>query len=280
MPAIETRWMTLSSGVRLELAERGSGLPILFLHGFTDSWRSFESVMRRMPEGYRCLALTQRGHGDSSRPQGGYGIDGFAADAAEVIDKLGLQEVAVVGHSMGSLVARGLALFRPDRVSHLVLVGSGVRFDRAVAELTAATHDLVDPVPWDFVHEFQRSTIHRPLPAGQLETFVSESMKLPARVWRSALAGIAADFTAIRLGEIRTPTLLVWGEHDAIASAAEQERLLAEIPDCSLLTYEGIGHCPNWEVPDRFVRDLTEFLAPTRSAVAAADAPLQRSTAE
>ena len=68
------RSVTLSSGITLQYAERGqtSGVPVVFLHGVTDSWRSFEPVLDRLPGTVRALAMTQRGHGDSSKPDNGY----------------------------------------------------------------------------------------------------------------------------------------------------------------------------------------------------------------
>ena len=74
--------VTLSSGVTLQYADRGraSGMPLLFLHGATDSWRSFEPVLDRLPGTLRGLAITQRGHGHSSKPENGYCYVNFADD--------------------------------------------------------------------------------------------------------------------------------------------------------------------------------------------------------
>ena len=74
---------------------------------------------------------------------------------------------------------------------------------------------------------------------------------------------MAFDDTAA-LTRISAPTLLVWGAHDGLFDRAEQDRLLAAIPDARLLTYPDAGHCPNWERPERLVNDIVAFLAGQR----------------
>src|SRR5262249_54580617 len=125
-------------GRTLHYVECGAGRPIVMLHGYTDSWHSFRLVLPLLGAHGRCLALDQRGHGASAYDGGDFSMDGFAADAAGLIDRLGLGPAAVVGHSMGSLVARKLALARPDLVERLVLVGAPLRVDNAgVREIQA-----------------------------------------------------------------------------------------------------------------------------------------------
>jgi pimeloyl-ACP methyl ester carboxylesterase len=163
---------------------------------------------------------------------------------------------------MGSLVAQQLALDRPERVARLVLVGGApqVRSD-AATELAREVEGLADPVPEEFVRGFQLSTLHRPIPAPVLERAIAESRKLPARVWRALMRGILAFDVRERLREIGCPTLLVWGAHDVIFGRAEQEELLAGIRGAALRVYEDSGHAPHWEEPERFARDLADFVA-------------------
>jgi pimeloyl-ACP methyl ester carboxylesterase len=116
----------LPNQVRLPYAEQGdpSGLPVLLLHGFADSWRSFELVLPHLPESLRAFALTMRGHGDASRPATGYGVRDFAADVAHFQDAIRLRAAVIVGHSMGSGVALRFAIDHPERTMGLVLVGA------------------------------------------------------------------------------------------------------------------------------------------------------------
>src|SRR5262244_1089975 len=117
------RSIALPSGVRLSYVEQGnpSGIPVLFLHGVTDSWHSFEPVLPHLPTSLHAFALSQRGHGDADRPVTGYYPQGFAADLAAFIDALSLGPAVIVGHSMGSYIAQRFALDYPDRTLGLVL---------------------------------------------------------------------------------------------------------------------------------------------------------------
>lgn len=117
--------ISLPTGVTLEYAERGSarpGVPVLFLHGVTDSWRSFESVFPELPPDIHAYALSQRGHGDSSRPAAGYRYQDMADDLRAFMDAIQVPAAMVVGHSMGSLVAQRFVIDNPTRTAGLVLM--------------------------------------------------------------------------------------------------------------------------------------------------------------
>lgn len=94
----------LPTGVTLQYIEQGSpsGVPVLLLHGISDSWHSFELVLSHLPESIHAFALTQRGHGDSSRPETAYRYRDFTADMAAFIDAHNIEAAVVVGHSMAA----------------------------------------------------------------------------------------------------------------------------------------------------------------------------------
>jgi pimeloyl-ACP methyl ester carboxylesterase len=262
MPAIERHRARLTAGLELEYAERGSGPALVFLHGYSDAWYSFDRIMRALPRDVRALALTLRGHGDSDRPASGYRIEDFAADVVAFMDAIEVERAILVGHSMSSLVAQAVACAQPHRVSHLVLIGSATTFDNpAVRDLEQAIRELRDPVPRAFVEEFQASTVHRPIPGDVLAAIVDESLKLPASVWRDALAGILAYRPGRRLASLALPTLIAWGDRDAFCARAEQDRLHETIPSSRLTIYEDTGHAPQWEQPQRFADDLVAFVS-------------------
>lgn len=253
----------LKTGVRLRYAEQGgsSGHPIIMLHGYTDSWFSFSRVLPLIDSKYRVLVLDQRGHGDSERPAFGYAMSQFAADVLAFMDALGLKQATIVGHSMGSFVAQRVAATAPERVTQLVLVGSGTTpRNGSVLELQRGVNSLTDPVSKEFVREFQESTVSRPVPATFMDQVVAESLKVPARVWREAIDGMLAKDTIVDLSNIKVPTLIVWGEHETIFTRAEQDLLVAGIDTAQLKVYEKTGHSAHWEQPDQFAKDLESFL--------------------
>jgi pimeloyl-ACP methyl ester carboxylesterase len=258
--------VTLPNQVTLPYVEQGdpAGLPVLLLHGITDSWYSFEGVLPYLPTSLHAFALSQRGHGDATRPVTGYCPQDFAADLAAFMDALRLGPAVVVGHSMGSCIAQRFALDYPDRTLGLVLMGScaTVRGNPVATELwNAVVSTLTDPIDAGFVREFQQSTLARPVPPARLDTVVQESLKVPARVWRAALAALLETDFAAELGDITAPTLIVWGDQDVFFLRREQEALTAAIPGAQLVVYPGAGHGFHWEEPARFAADLAAFAA-------------------
>jgi pimeloyl-ACP methyl ester carboxylesterase len=256
----------LSTGVRLNYAQQGdsSGHPIIFLHGYTDSWFSFSPVLAHVASTYNAYALDQRGHGDSDRPVEGYSMLDLSADVVAFMDAMGIGRATVVGHSMGSLVAQQLALTAPQRLARLILIGSGTCLrSEALIELKQAVDMLEDPVPKEFARDFQASTIYHPVPDDFLEQVIAESLKLPARVWRAALEGqLAVDYTG-QLSHLQIPTLIMRGDNDTIFTRAAQNSLESGIANPVLKVYEETGHALHWERPEEFARDFEEFITNT-----------------
>jgi non-heme chloroperoxidase len=255
----------LATGVRLEYSEHGDpdGVPVLLLHGATDSRRSWDPVLPYLPRSILAIALSQRGHGNSEqRPGAGYRIEDMADDAAALMDALELGPAIVVGHSMGGWVAQQLAIEYPERVRGVLLEAAfgSARENADVADFVEELASLTE-IPVELARDFQASTIANPLAPGWLDTVVAESMKLPAWLWSELFAGFLETDLIARLGSIEAPTLLVWGDRDEYISRADQDRLLAALPNSLLEVYEGVGHAVHWEVPQRFAAELIAFVA-------------------
>ena len=127
---------------------------------------------------------------------------------------------------------------------------------------------LEDPISPEFVRKFQESTIHHPVSEEFLSTALYETLKVPARIWRGYMEGVllAVDDTT-RLAEIEAPTLILWGERDAILGREQQEWRSRAIPNATLKVYPDTGHAVAWERPEWIVRDLEMFIEGTRPAV-------------
>jgi len=255
----------LPNRVRLPYVEHGDplGVPVLFLHAIADSWRSFEPVLSHLPESIHTFALTQRGHGDASRPASGYRVHDFAADLEAFMDALHLEAAVVVGGSSGGFIARRFAIDNPERTLGLVLLGSpaSLRNKPGVLEMWDSTiSKLTDPISPDLVREFAEGTLTRTVPQAFLETIVRENLKAPARVWKDTFKGLLEDDSLAELDKIKVPTLIVWGDQDAILPRSDQESLAAAITGSRLLVYPGAGHAFYWEEPGRVASDLTAFI--------------------
>lgn len=263
----------LANGLALDVRESGSphGRPLILLHGVTDSALSMAPFMAELDPSIRAIAVTVRGHGDSDKPAA-YGFGDFVGDLVQLLDRLGLTQAAVLGHSMGSMIAQRLAMARPDRVSALVLVGAmpGLKGNVPAREFyDTAVADLADPVDPALAQAFQESTLAHPVPADFLRLVVSESVKVPARVWRACFDTMLPEDLEPDLKRIACPTLLVWGDQDGFALRDDQERLRRGIAGAVLETLAGHGHAPHWEAPARVARRASRFLLDQAAAASA-----------
>lgn len=262
--SIQRKTVRLANGLTTHYAEHGDpeGIPVLLIHGYSDSAFSYEPILARLPSGLRAIAVSLRGHGDTDRPPTGYGLRDFSNDLALFADALGLDSVVVVGHSMGSAVAQYFVIEHPERVRALVLIGSfaSLRGNATVEEMRGPVASLVDPVDADFVRAFQESTIASSVPADFLESVIAEGLKLPARVWKDAFEGMLAYDIEERLATIKVPVLAVWGEKETIFIRRDWAALAAAMPDARIELYAGAGHAVHWELPDRFAGDLAGFI--------------------
>ncbi|HKQ99343.1 MAG TPA: alpha/beta fold hydrolase [Pyrinomonadaceae bacterium] len=262
-PSLRYADARLTTGVRLRYAEQGdaSGQPVIMLHGVTDSSVSFTPVLPLLSAKYHVYVLDLRGHGDSDRPASGYALTDFAADVLAFMDAKGLKRATIVGHSMGSFIAQVLAMRAPERVERLVLIGSAttMRNDN-MREMLRTLNALGDRVPESFAREFQDSTLYRPLPEEFMQRVVAESLKVPARVWKDTFAGFMANDYRSGLVKIKAPTLVLWGDRDAIFPRSEQDALVKVLPNAVLKVYPETGHALHWERPEQFAEDLKSFL--------------------
>lgn len=255
----------VGGGVTLPYVEQGNltGVPVIFLHGVSDSHQSWDLVRRYLPEELRAFAMTQRGHGDASKPRSTYDATELAEDIRQFMDAVGLESASFVGHSMGSFVAQRFAIDNPDKIDSLTLIGSFATCldNQGVIEFTAnEISNLIDPISEEFVREFQASTVSGNVDGEHFETAIGESLKVPSYVWKAACEGMIVRDHSDELPRIKAKTLLIWGDQDAYFDYTEQQRLLNGIQGAQLKIYTGIGHAPNWEDPERVAADVSAFV--------------------
>lgn len=260
----ELHAVTLATGIDMVYLEQGSprGIPVILVHGYTDSHRSFDRNVPLFPRRFHVFAIDQRGHGDSSKPACCYTQADFAADIPAFMDAVGLESASLVGHSMGSFIVQNVALDFPERVEQLVLIGSAptIAGNPGALELKAAVDTLSDPIDPEFVRGFQASTFFRAIPASFLDTSVAESLKVPASIWRQALDGLLAEDHSAALARVASPTAILFGDQDIFVTAADQAALDASIPDSTLIAYTDTGHGTHVERPRRVTRDIRQFI--------------------
>lgn len=158
----------VATGPLLHYAEQGDtgGEALLFIHGWPDSWFSFSRVLPLLPTAYHAYAIDLRGFGDSERSADGYTIDQFAADVVAFMDAVGIARATLIGHSMGTFIARRVAQIRPKRVARLAFIGSSITaLNDVTLEVQEGIRPLADPLPLEFVREFQARRSTSPSPS-------------------------------------------------------------------------------------------------------------------
>lgn len=261
-PVVKT--IDLPGRVRLEYAEQGNadGVPVIFLHGITDSWHSFESVLANLPSSIHAFAVSQRGHGDSERPLQNYTPKDFAADIAEFIKQKNLDKVFIVGHSMGGVNAQQFVIDYPELAKGLVIIDSdpALKNNPGMPEFYQEVLKLEGAIDRKFMDDFQKATLADPIDSTYYNLLVDEGIKVPSSVFKAALEGLMqVDFTE-QLKQINAPAVIFWGNRDAFCTFKGQEILVNNIKNSRLIIYGNTGHALHWEEPKKFSEDLLNFI--------------------
>jgi pimeloyl-ACP methyl ester carboxylesterase len=257
--------VTLQSGLNLSYAQQGDArdVALVLLPGPTDSWRSYQPVLDRLPPSMHTVAVSLRGHGDSDKPEAGYRVEDYSLDVVRLLDALGIERAVLAGHSGSCLVARRVALDHPERVAGLVLEASPttLRGDAGLQEFVqSVVSGLEDPISEDVVRPFVIDTSSDNVMPEFLDQLIEEVLKVPARVWKQTFAALLDYDDVARLPRVGASTLLIWGELDALVSRGMQDQLVRQIPTVNLVVYSGVGHTPRWDDPTRFSSDVAAFV--------------------
>ncbi len=257
----------LRTGICMSYIDTGDrdGTPILLLHGYTDTSRSFQLVIEDLLEvnkNMRIIAPDLRGHGQSSMPDSDeckdmpekcFSPEKFAEDIVDLLDQLEIQTAHVVGHSMGSIIAQTLALTHSRRVSSMVLIGTFVSGNSCASIRDFLLGELVE-TDWRCVME-DRFNAEWPgdaysfLPlnmgdrvvnyvkenwvveAGAAREFLDaiwpETLRIPLGTWIGTIRGLNEVDTRQELKKLATPTLILWGMDDEITDPRDQEKVKA-----------------------------------------------------
>jgi pimeloyl-ACP methyl ester carboxylesterase len=261
-PVVKT--IDLPGRVKLEYAEQGKadGVPVIFLHGITDSWHSFESVLAHLPTSIHAFAISQRGHGDSERPMQNYTPKDFAADIAEFIKQKKLDRVFIVGHSMGGLNTLQFAIDYPELTKGIVIIDSDpvLKNNPGMPEFYQEVLKLEGAISRKFMDDFQRATLADPIDSAYFNLLVNEGIKVPSSVFKAAFEGLMHVDLAEQLKSINAPALIFWGNLDAFCVYKGQEIMVNNIRNSKLIVYGNTGHALHWEEPKKFAADLENFI--------------------
>ncbi len=256
----------MTDPVALHYEERGSGLPVVLLHGYPLDHTLWRAQMAALGDAYRVIAPDLRGHGASPAPEGEYRMDLLAADVAALLDRLGVERAVWVGHSMGGYVALAALRTMPERVAGLVLCASHPFADppdKAASRRASAAQALREgtaPLVSGMLPLLFR-------PGTNLETisahFIRSMMlRTPPQGVAGVLSGMAARPDAVdALRPLDPPKAILAGRDDQIVRLADLQALVAELPHVALHVIDGAGHLPMIEQPEATTAALRAFLA-------------------
>jgi len=255
--------VTLPNGVRMAYVELGDpkGEPLLLLHGYTDSSRSWSLVAPHLVR-YRLLIPDQRGHGASSAPECCYALSDFAYDARLFLDALGVRRAGVAGHSMGSMVAIELAARYPDRVSGIALLGStgltAARRGTWLFDNASALRAPLDPQS-AFMREWHPANQPTPVDRAFADAAMRDLLRTPLHVWHGVMHELEGVPIARHAPDVKAPVLILSGGADPLFPPEHHAALVAAFPAARSHVYAGLGHNFLWEQPADVGRRLSEF---------------------
>ncbi len=247
-------------GVEINWTESGSGHPVILIHGNFSSHLWYTEQLLDPPDGLRLIALDMPNFGESGDMPGEIDMHGYARYVIGFADALGLEEFAVVGHSLGGAVAQAVAVTVPERVTHMLLVASAAPGGHHTSdELLAVLATLKGN------REYLRAALATTIPSGLPDYFdamVDDGMKLrPEGFTGNAVALMSFDVSD-RTSNYTGPVLVIHGELDRphLSTPEGAAGIAAAYPNGRLEVFEGVGHTPQLEAPERFRDTLVSFI--------------------
>jgi 3-oxoadipate enol-lactonase len=246
----------------LYFTERGSGPPLLLVHGLMVTGEMFEPIIQRFATRLRVIVPDLRGHGRSRGLPPPYTATQLASDLARLLDHLGIDSTAVLGYSQGGAIAQQLVLDHPKRCDRLVLACT-YAFNMATARERLEGHLmplLVRALGMrrfaDFVVSQGTKQLGNERAAWLAHLMADQDSRLMVAAWRETMAFDSRR----RLAEIRCPTLVVAGSNDQAVPIHHAKMLHDGIPGSRLAVIDGADHALIWTHTAEFLRITDEFL--------------------
>lgn len=242
----------------------GDGPTILFLHGLGGTRTAWEPQLEELADEFRCVAWDMPGYGDSV-PVDPLTWETIADAAAAVLDTLAVQRTHVVGLSFGGQQALHLALRHPDRIDRLVLADTSARFGADGTDPETWMRKRLDPLdagvaPADMAAGVIDAVTADGFGGRERERAIATFARIPEAGLRAAVACLPTHDVEDRLGDIRSPTLVIVGEHDRETPLTYSRTLAAGIPTSELVVIPGAGHLTPAEAPQYFNETVRAFL--------------------
>ncbi len=253
--------------VELYYERNGDGVPVVFLHGVMMGSRFF-TEQRTLPEGYESVTLDFRGHGRSEKAETGHTLPTYAADLEAFLDDRNLEEIVLVGWSMGALVGwEYVDRFGTDRLDRFVVVEQQPAdleqdgYEHGVFDL-AELIDLMELAQTDhhaLADVFIDGMIHGEPKSAYERIMFDEISRVPPAIKSAILLDQSVRDYRDVLDAVDVPTLVCVGEDDALVDPAGVAYVADHTPDATIERFSASSHCPFLEEPEAFTDALVAF---------------------
>lgn len=245
-----------------------AGRTVMFVHGFGDSSASWMFMARLFRDAdYRILIPDLPGFGRSSRnPEADYGYAAQAGRLFQLLQTLRVGSVHLVGNSMGGGVVGEMALLRPQSVASLTLIDAAGVHTRATdldREVLKGSNFLIPKAAEDLPRLLDFAMAKRPVMSQPIIDYMAERAvadnALHSRIFYQVLMP-DVGFLTLALGDIKAPTLVIWGEKDRLLHVENGKVFQRYIPDARLVVLPGVGHMPMAEAPEETGAAILRFI--------------------
>jgi pimeloyl-ACP methyl ester carboxylesterase len=280
--------------LRLHAVIGGEGPPLLLVHGWPETWYAWRMVMPALAQDFQVVAVDQRGIGLSDKPQDGYDTGTLAADLVALMDALGHQRFAMVGHDTGMWIGYALAADHPDRLDRLAVAETPIPGLSPSPPLLSNAHlnDRLWHFAFNWLAELNEQLVKgrediyfgwqfaskaaKPLPDYAVRHYVDTLASDPEALHASFAIYRALDTTIAQNQQRKSqrltlPVLAIGGAQSLGQAVADTMKLGAD--NVQSLVIAGSGHHPAEETADEMLAALTAFLAPYRDGAAQALEP-------
>jgi len=242
----------------------GRGRPVLLLHGWLGSWGLWQNTMKYLGQDYRTYALDFWGFGESGKKVPTFAVQDFVSMVRQFMDRLGIIEAPLVGHSMGGTVSLSFAIKHPERASQVTVIGSPIVGSSLAFMLKLAGRRWI------------ASMVFRAMWALKLGLRVSSPIITSDPRWyemitsdlsRTTLESFLLSISSLRqtdlrpfLSQIAIPAMGMYGQKDVIVDPNQWQIMQAGVNNVRIEKFEDAGHFIMLDSPERFMRELKDFL--------------------
>ena len=261
-----------TNGIEIYFETHGVGRPLVLIAGLSYTHWIWHKMVPGLAEHFQVIVFDNRGVGQSDKPEGPYTAQMLAADTAGLLEALGVEQAAIMGHSMGGFVAQALVLERPELVGRLVLAATNFGGPNHIP-VTQEAMDVLSDVSGDPVERFKRGLAVSTAPGfaennpDVIEEWLAyrdQNPIAPGPYQAQMAVGVALlkpeNAFEEKLQQVEQPTLILFGEEDKVVPPGNARLLHEQLPRSEVVLLPDAGHFFPLEVPDEAVAVVTQFI--------------------